>query len=198
VPLARRIRVRDRKEAVGRAHALRALVLVAAGDPPPIDAVAAASPQAVMFIGQSKPAAALIRGVHEKGGRPQFIVLSVASGLHGDLGEAAAGVIVSQVVPYPFTELGNPVVREYQKTLAAREDTNFSYNSMEGFLNAKLVVLALQKTPAPLTRAKLIATLKGMTNEDLGGFSISYGKQNNLGSRFVALTMLRKDGTFAR
>jgi len=35
VPLARRIRVRDRKEAVGRAHALRALVLVAAGDPPP-------------------------------------------------------------------------------------------------------------------------------------------------------------------
>lgn len=163
-----------------------------------VDVVAAASPQAVLYIGQSKPAAALIRGIRAKGVRPQFVVLSVASGLHADLGEEAAGVIVSQVVPYPFTELGNPVVREYQKAVGQLDDKRFSYNSMEGFLNAKLVALALQKTPAPLTRARLIATLEGLTNEDLGGFSISYGKKSNLGSRFVALTMIRKDGSFAR
>ena len=163
-----------------------------------IETVAAATPQAVLYIGQSKPAAALIKGLTAKGLRAQFIVLSVASGLHGDLGEQAAGVIVSQVVPYPFTELGNPVVREYQKTISALDDSKFSYNSLEGFLNAKLVATALQKTQAPLTRAKLIATLKGFSNEDLGGFAISYGKQNNLGSRFVKLTMIRKDGTFAR
>lgn len=163
-----------------------------------IETLAPTSAQAVMYIGQSKPAAALIKGLHAKGVRPQFFVLSVASGLHADLGDAAAGVIVSQVVPYPFTELGNPVVREYQKILAAREDTRHSYNSMEGFLNAKLVVTALQKTPAPATRAKLIATLKSLNREDLGGFFISYGPQNNLGSRFVALSMIRKDGSFAR
>jgi ABC-type branched-subunit amino acid transport system substrate-binding protein len=163
-----------------------------------VDALAAATPQAVMYIGQSKPAAALIRGIRAKGVQPQFFVLSVASGLHDDLGAEAAGVIVSQVVPYPFTVLGKPVVHEYQKTLGAFDDGKFSYNSMEGFLNAKLVANALQKTPAPLTRAKLVATLKSMTNEDLGGFGISYGKQNNLGSRFVALTMIRKDGSFAR
>jgi ABC-type branched-subunit amino acid transport system substrate-binding protein len=163
-----------------------------------IDVVAGASPQAVLFIGQSKPAAALVKGLHAKGQHPQVFVLSVASGLHADLGEAASGVIVSQVVPYPFTELGHPVVREYQKTIGALEDRKFSYNSMEGYLNAKLVTSALMKTPAPLTRAKLIATLQGLNNEDLGGFSISYGKQSNLGSRFVALTMIRKDGSFAR
>lgn len=163
-----------------------------------VDAIAAAQPQAVMYIGQSKPAAALIKGIHAKGGRPQFFVLSVASGLHADLHEEAAGVIVSQVVPYPFTEMGNPVVRDYQKTLGAFDDGKFSYNSMEGYLNAKLVTIALQKTAPPLTRARLIATLKGLTNEDLGGFSISYGPHNNLGSRFVALSMIRKDGTFAR
>lgn len=163
-----------------------------------VDAMAAATPQAVLYIGQSKPAAALIKGIRAKGVAPQFFVLSVASGLHSDLAEEAAGVIVSQVMPYPFTELGNPVVREYQKAVGAQDDGKFSYNSMEGFINAKLVAAALQKTPVPLTRAKLIATLKGMTNEDLGGFAISYGKQSNLGSRYVALTMLRKDGTFAR
>jgi len=163
-----------------------------------VEALAAAKPQAVLYIGQSKPAAALIKGIRAKELSPQFFVLSVASGLHADLGEAAAGVIVSQVMPYPFTELGNPVVREYQKIVGALPDGKFSYNSMEGFLNAKLVVAALLKTPQPYTRAKLVATLKSLSNEDLGGFSISYGKQSNLGSRFVALTMVRKDGSFAR
>ena len=101
-------------------------------------------------------------------------------------------------MPYPFTELGNAVVREYQTIISANGDKKFSYNSMEGFLNAKLVVRALQKTPAPITRAKLISTLEGLTSEDLGGFAITYSKQSNLGSRFVNLTMIRADGTFAR
>jgi branched-chain amino acid transport system substrate-binding protein len=163
-----------------------------------VDTVAAATPQAVLYIGQSKPAAALIQGLTARGLRAQFFVLSVASGLHADLGEAANGVIVSQVVPYPFIELGHPVVREYQKTIGALDDGKFSYNSMEGFLNAKLVATALQKTPPPLTRARLQATLKGFNSEDLGGFAVSYGRQSNLGSHFVALTMIRKDGSFAR
>jgi len=163
-----------------------------------IETVAAAKPQAVLYIGQSKPAAALIKGVTAKDVHPQFFVLSVASGLHADLGPDASGVIVSQVVPYPFTELGHPVVREYQKAINGLDDRKFSYNSMEGYLNAKLVVMAMQKTAPPLTRAKLVSTLQGLSNEDLGGFAISYGKQSNLGSRFVALTMIRKDGSFAR
>ena len=162
-----------------------------------VDTISAAMPQAVMYMGQSKAAAALIRGIRAKGGHPQFFVLSVASGLHADLGEDAAGVIVSQVVPYPFTELGHPVVREYQQILTAQKDANFSYNSMEGYLNAKLVVLALQKTPPPVTRAKLVTALKSLHNEDLGGFEITYGPQSNLGSHFVNLSMIRKDGSFA-
>jgi ABC-type branched-subunit amino acid transport system substrate-binding protein len=162
-----------------------------------IDAMTAATPQAVIYFGQAKPAAALFRGIRAKGGHPQFFVLSVASGLHENMGEEAAGVIVSQVVPYPFTELGHPVVREYQKVLLAHDDKNFSYNSMEGFLAAKVTVLALQKTAPPLTRAKVVATLKTFKNEDLGGFEVTYGPQSNLGSHFVALSMIRKDGSFA-
>ncbi|WP_427913292.1 ABC transporter substrate-binding protein [Ramlibacter sp. MMS24-I3-19] len=163
-----------------------------------VDTVFASNPQMVMFLGQSKPAAAFINAYRAKGSRPQFFVISVASGLHADLGPDAQGVIVSQVVPYPFTELGNPVVREYQKVISQLPDKSFSYNSMEGFLNAKLVTIALQRAPAPVTRAKLISTLESFNNEDLGGFAITYGKQSNLGSRFVNLTMIRADGSFAR
>jgi branched-chain amino acid transport system substrate-binding protein len=163
-----------------------------------IDTIAAAAPQAVFFLGQSKPAAALITGLRAKGTNPQTFVLSVASGLHADLGEKSSGVIVTQVVPYPFTELGNPVVREYQKVIATLPDKKFSYNSMEGFLNAKVISIALTRASAPVTRAKVIAALENFNNEDLGGFAVTYGKQSNLGSHFVALTMLRSDGSFAR
>ena len=162
------------------------------------DVIAAAQPQAVILIGQAKPNAAFIQAFRAKGVTAQFMVLSVSSGLHAELKDGAAGVIASQVVPYPFTELGNAVVREYQTIISANGDKKFSYNSMEGFLNAKLVVRALQKTPAPVTRAKLISTLETFTNEDLGGFALTYSKQSNLGSRFVNLTMIRADGTFAR
>ena len=163
-----------------------------------VDVVAAAQPQAVMLIAQTKPNAAFIKAYKAKGASAQFLVLSVSSGLHAELKELAAGTIASQVVPYPFTELGNAVVHEYQTIISGTADKKFSYNSMEGFLNAKLVVRALQKTPAPITRAKLIGVLENFTSEDLGGFALSYNKQSNLGSRFVNLTMIRADGTFAR
>jgi branched-chain amino acid transport system substrate-binding protein len=162
-----------------------------------VETISAAQPQAVFYLGQAKPAAAMIKGLMARNVHAQFFVLSVASGLHADLGEAAAGVIVSQVVPYPFRELGTPVVREYQKTLGGGDERAYSFNSMEGYLNAKLVVAALQKTSPPLTRAKVMATMKTM-NEDLGGFPIAFAKQSNQGSHFVVLTMVRKDGSFAR
>ncbi len=163
-----------------------------------VEVIAAAQPQAVLLIGQAKPNAAFIKGLRLKGVSPQFFVLSVSSGLHAELKEPAAGVIVSQVVPYPFTELGNPVVREYQTIISQTADKKFTYNSMEGFLNAKLVGRAMQKTSGPLTRAKIISALESFTSEDLGGFALTYSKQSNLGSRFVALTMIRADGSFAR
>lgn len=163
-----------------------------------IDVIAANLPQAVLLIGQSKPNAAFIKGLRLRHANPQFFVLSVSSGLHADLKEAAAGVIVSQVVPYPFNELGNSVVREYQGLISGSADKKFSYNSLEGFLNAKLVGRALQKISGPVTRAKIVGMLETFAREDLGGYVISYSKSSNLGSHFVALTMIRADGSFAR
>jgi branched-chain amino acid transport system substrate-binding protein len=163
-----------------------------------IDVIAAAQPQAVLLLSQSKPAAAFIKGLRAKGQSPQFFVLSVASGLHDELKTAAAGVIVTQLVPYPFTVLGTPVVREYQDIISQTADKKFSYNSMEGYLTAKAAVRAMQKTSGPITRAKIISALEAFNNEDLGGYALSYSKASNLGSRFVNLTMIRSDGTFVR
>jgi branched-chain amino acid transport system substrate-binding protein len=163
-----------------------------------LEVIPPSQPQAVLLLAQSKPSAAFIKGMHAKGLKPQFIVLSVASGLHAELKEAAAGVIVTQIVPYPFTELGNVVVREYQTMISQSADKKYSYNSMEGYLTAKAAVRAMQKTTGPITRAKIISALESFNNEDLGGYSLTYNKTSNLGSRFVNLTMIRPDGTFVR
>lgn len=163
-----------------------------------VDVIVAAAPQAVILIGQAKPNAALINGVRGKKLSPQFFVLSVSSGLHSEMKESAAGVIVSQVVPYPFTVLNVKVVGEYQRNISMTDNKTFSYNSLEGFLNAKLAARAIQKTTGPVTRGKIVSALETLTAEDLDGYEIAYSKSSNLGSRFVALTMIRANGSFAR
>ncbi len=163
-----------------------------------VDAVVAAQPQAVILAGLVQTNGAFIQALRAKGANPMFFVLSVSSGLHDTLKQDAAGVIVTQVSPYPFTALGSPLVQEYQALISKTADKKFSYGSMDGFINAKVIVRALEKTSGPVTRAKIVTALESFTNEDFGGFSITYSPKSNLGSRFVSITMLRADGTFSR
>ena len=59
-----------------------------------IEVIAAAKPQAVLMIGQAKPNAAFIKGMRLNGVAPQFLVLSISSGIHAELKEAAGGIVV--------------------------------------------------------------------------------------------------------
>lgn len=163
-----------------------------------VDVIVAAQPQAVILAGLVQTNGAFIQALRAKGVNPMFFVLSVSSGLHDTLKKDAAGVIVTQVSPYPFTALGSPLVQEYQTLISKTSDKRFSYGSMDGFINARVIVRALEKTSGPITRAKVITALESFTSEDFGGYAITYSPKSNLGSRFVAITMLRADGTFSR
>lgn len=163
-----------------------------------VETMAAAQPQAVILAGLVQTNGAFIRAMRAKGANPMFFVLSVSSGLHDTLKNEASGVIVTQVSPYPFTALGSPLVQEYQNIISKTADKKFSYGSIDGFINAKVIVRALEKTSGPITRAKVITALESFTSEDFGGFAVTYSPKSNLGSRFVAITMLRADGTFSR
>jgi branched-chain amino acid transport system substrate-binding protein len=89
-------------------------------------------------------------------------------------------------------------VREYQKVVGDSWRTRSSATTAWKVSSTPSWWCAPAEDAGALTRAKLISTLESLTNEDLGGFAITYSKQSNLGSRFVALTMIRADGTFAR
>jgi len=196
------------KEAVGGLQAAmksRNLPVIAAAPIPrnnddvaaAVKTIAASGAQAVILAMQSTAAARFIPEMRKTGTNMQFIALSIAGVLNG-LGAAGEGVMVVQVTPTPFVATAAPIIKEYQEAMKKIDAKSFSYGSMEGYIAAKALVRGLTKAGRDLTREKLIAAMETMKGEDLGGFSLNYGPDNHNGSGFVDITMLRKDGSFAR
>ncbi len=114
------------------------------------------------------------------------------------LGADAKGLIFSQVVPFPWFE-ATPVVREYRdalRALQAKQEPSFS--SLEGFINAKVLVEALRRAGQKVTRESLITALESMRDHDTGGLSVSYSPSRHRGSRFVDVVVVASDGRFVR
>lgn len=158
------------------------------------EAISKSSPQAVIMVTLYKPTAAFVKAMKQLGQFPMFLTLSPVGGevLAQELGNEARGIGISQVVPYPWNDTIG-VVREYQKLLGKQKD-KFSYYGLEGYITARLVTEGIRKMGKDVSREKLVTTLEGLQNFDLGGFKVSYGPNNRLGSRFVELTVVGSGG----
>ncbi|WP_424192473.1 ABC transporter substrate-binding protein [Ampullimonas aquatilis] len=169
---------------------------------PNIEAAAAevekANLQALVIAANHKPSADLIKAIHAKRHYPQIIVLSPvgADALFKEIGPDSQGVGISQVMPFPWST-SVPIVKEYQDMLKkyGKEEAP-SYYTLEGFVNAKLIVDALKKLGRDITRAKYIAALEG--THDLGGFVLKYEGKNRSGTKFVEMTVVGKNGKVLR
>lgn len=111
------------------------------------------------------------------------------------LGTLAHGMVFAQVVPSPW-ERKHPITREYQEA-ARRADpkAEFNYGALEGFLTAKALVMGLRAAGRDLSRASFVKALKGSTF-DLGGVKVQYSPTEHVGSRFVDLSMVDRNGRF--
>jgi ABC-type branched-subunit amino acid transport system substrate-binding protein len=164
-----------------------------------VGSITQVEPDAVILISAYKSCAAFIREALKV--HPDTLFLNVSfvgsNALAAELGPDANGVIISQVVPYPW-EPGMPLVVEYRKVLkqyAPRAKPTFT--NMEGYVAAKTLVEGLKNAGPDLTREKLIATLEGMRAMDLGGITQSYSPESHSGSRLVQLTVIvGTGGTF--
>jgi ABC-type branched-subunit amino acid transport system substrate-binding protein len=100
------------------------------------------------------------------------------------------------VVPFPWSPT-TPVVKEYQQAMAKAGEKTISFTSLEGYVAAKIFVEGLRRAGKDLTREKLVEGLeKGPI--DVGGFQVNYTPANHSGSKFVELTIIVKDGKFAK
>ena len=164
-----------------------------------VKTISAVQPDAVVMISAYTSIAEFVRQMKKAGSAAQFHNVSFvgSKALSNALSKEGYGVVISQVVPFPWYP-GVPVVKEYQRILKAAGNTNYSFGSLEGYLAAKVMVEGLRRAGRDLTRESLIAALESMNNVDFGGFVVSFSRTSHAGSDYVELTMIGRDGNFVR
>jgi branched-chain amino acid transport system substrate-binding protein len=157
-----------------------------------------ANPEAVVMVGPYKPCAEFIKLCKQVKFTPVFMNISFvgSDALATELGEAGAGVYVTQVVPLP-TDASIPVVKAYQAALAASDakDKKPGFVSLEGYLVGRTVLAALEKAGKDPTRTAFMAALTS-GSYDFGGFKMTFGPNDNRGSDDVYLSVIGSDGSF--
>jgi branched-chain amino acid transport system substrate-binding protein len=153
-------------------------------------------PQAVIMATLYKPTAAFVRQMKQAGLRPTYAALSPVSAdlLAADLGDDSRGIGVSQAFPYPWNDV-TPVNKEYKQITKSLNKPDFtSYYTLEGFINAKVLVEGIRRAGKQLTTEKLVASLEEMRRLDLGGYQVNYTPSDHSGGHFVDITVIGPKG----
>lgn len=154
-------------------------------------------PQAVIMIGAYQPSAEFIKLARLVKLDATFVNISFvgADALAKAAGPAGAGVVVTEVVPFP-DDPSIGIVGKYQAALkASQPDARPNFVSLEGYIVGRLMVLALDQIPGEITRQALLDTIGKTGTFDLGGMHLVYGPNNNRGSSEVFLTVIQPDGS---
>lgn len=177
-----------------------------------------ANPDAIVLIGAYEACAAFIRDARKAGlnvpiANVSFVgsesmlqLLRAASAADGK--DYSANLVNSQVVP-SYESAWIPVVKEYSalmdKYRAAPPpglwDADYqplvrSFVSLEGFINAKLLVEVLKRLGAQPSRSRVAAAVASIQNLELGmGRPVSFIADRNQGSDAIYYTTV-EDGRF--
>ncbi len=157
-----------------------------------------AEPQAVVMVGPYKPIAAFIKLAEKVGMKATFVNISFvgSKALAKELGDSGAGVVVTQVVPFPW-DTSIPLVANYQEALKANNpDAEPGFVSLEGYMVGRITIMALAKIDGEVTRQKLMDVIASTGSFDLGGVTLTYGPDDNQGMDQVFLTVIQPDGSF--
>jgi len=154
-------------------------------------------PQAIVTVGPYKPIAEFIKLARQLKVDAVFVAISFvgSDSLAQELGNQGAGVIVSQVVPFP-SDKSLPVVAAYQIALAAVNPASKpGFVSLEGYLVGQLVIEGLKRISGEPSREAFLDAIESAPF-DLGGVKLIFSPTQNQGSNQVYFTMLQGDGTF--
>jgi branched-chain amino acid transport system substrate-binding protein len=161
-------------------------------------AIKRADPEAVVMVGTYGPCARFIRLAHASGLHPTFVNISFvgADALARELGAEGAGVIVSQVVPFPW-DRSLKLVEDYQAAIKALDGSlSPGFVSLEGYLSGRLAAAALEAAGPNPTRESLLQAISDTVRFDIGGDVITFGAKARDVPPKVFLTVIQSDGTF--
>jgi branched-chain amino acid transport system substrate-binding protein len=162
--------------------------------------IVAAKPDSVVQISAYKSCAAFIRESRKVGYGGTFYNVSFvgSQALADELGKEGRGVMIMQVMPYPFSH-NTAIAREYLEAVRkAGGEHKPNYSSMEGYLAAKVFAEGLRRAGRNPTREGLVTALESIQDANFGGFHVNFGPKQHVASRFVELSMLTEDGRVRR
>ncbi|WP_298835353.1 ABC transporter substrate-binding protein [uncultured Piscinibacter sp.] len=166
-----------------------------------VKAILAGKPDAIVQISAYKSCAAFIRAARKAGFGGTFYNVSFVGtkALADELQQDARGVVVSQVMPYPYTP-ASALSGEYLAAGKAAHGDKFepNYSSMEGYVAARTFVEGLKRAGGAGSAESLIAGLESLRELNLGGFFVDFAPNKHTGSRYVDLTILTADGRVRR
>jgi len=157
-----------------------------------------AKPDAVVMVGAYKPISEFIKLSRKVKFNPTFVNISFvgSKALAKELGEVGEGVIVSQVVPFPWDDTIG-LVKKYQAALKAVDaSAEPGFVTLEGYLVGRLAIAALDKAGKDVTRDSFMAAFNSVGTFDFDGASMTFAADDNQGMEDVFLTEIQKDGSF--
>ena len=161
-----------------------------------IDTVRAARPDAVVLVGPANTVAPILKQSHAKGWKPLFLTVSFVGtdDLIAEAGADSDGIVITQVVPpYYLTEF--KTVALYRRTLTKYfPSAQPNFVSLEGFVDAMVLVEGLKKAGKDLTREGLIRGIESIHEHDLGlgpQLKLNYSSKEHKGFDHVLPTVVR-------
>lgn len=132
--------------------------------------VMAARPQAVIIAGPYAPAAAIVKQAHSDNWRPQFLTVSFVGTEEfiREAGQDAEGTIITQVMP-PYDRTEYPTIALYRDCLGKYSPGEApTFVSLEGFVDAMVLVEGLKRAGKELTREKFISAIESIHDMNAG------------------------------
>jgi branched-chain amino acid transport system substrate-binding protein len=161
-----------------------------------IDTVRAANPDAVLVVGPPNTVAPILKQSHAKGWKPLFLTVSFVGTdeLISQAGSDAEGMVITQVVPpYYLTDL--KTVALYRRALSKYAPTALpNFVSLEGFVDAWVMVEGLKRAGKEPTREGLIRGIESIHELDLGlgpQLKLNYSAKSHKGFDHVIPTVVR-------
>lgn len=151
-----------------------------------------AKPDAVVMVGPYAPLAEFIKQARAAGLKSQLATVSFVGtdNLVAEVGKEGDGVVISQVVPFP-EDNDLPIQRECREALKAAGTERLGFVNFEGCITAKVMVEALKRAGQQPGRAELVAALRAMQGQDLGGMKMGFNATNHQAFSDVFLTQIQ-------